>query len=256
MEEMKKVIPCLDCNLSNGKMELVKGKKFRNVEKVGNPVQQVRKYCEQGADEITILDINATVEGRKTRVSTVKQIAAACSVPLAVGGGIKSIAEAKEIMEAGASKIGVNTAAVNNPELVRQLSQELGRNAVVSAIDAQKAGNGWNVFINAGAKDTGLDAVEWAKKVTELGAGSILLTSIDRDGMQNGFDIALTKAVSEAVTVPVIASGGAGSLEDMYRVLAEGKASAVLGASVFHYGTFTVAQVKQYLKSRGLAVRI
>ncbi len=254
MDKTKKVIPCLDCNLSKGKTELVKGKKFREVEAVGSPVEQVRKYCKQGADEIVVLDINATVEGRNTGVAAVEKIAAACSVPLSVGGGIKSLAEAKEIIGAGAAKVGINSAAVKNPELILQLSQKLGRNAVVSAIDAQKVRNTWSVFINAGTKDSGLDAVEWAKKVEQLGAGSILLTSIDRDGMQTGFDIALTKTVSEAVKIPVIASGGAGSLEDMYRVLAEGKASAVLGASVFHYGKLTVAQVKQYLQKKGLEV--
>jgi len=254
MNEIKKVIPCLDCNLSNGKIELVKGKKFRNVKKVGDPVQQVRKYCAQEADEIVVLDINATVEQRKTMVAAVKRIAAACTVPLTVGGGIKSVAEAAEIIEAGAAKIGVNSAAVKKPELLQQLSQKLGKSAVVSAIDAQKVGNKWNVFINAGSKDTGLDAIEWAQTVEKLGAGSILLTSIDKDGTQQGFDIALTKAISQAVAIPVIASGGAGSLEDMYTVLSEGKASAVLGASIFHYGKFTVKQVKEYLKSKGLEV--
>jgi len=253
-KEIKKVIPCLDCNLSSGKSELVKGKKFREVKAVGNPVEQVRRYCEQGADEIVVLDINATVEGRKTRVSAVERIAAACTVPLSVGGGIKSVAEAKELIQAGAAKIGVNTAAVRKPELIQRLSEKFGSEAVVSAIDAQKVGKNWNVFINAGTKDTGLNAIEWAKKVAKLGAGSILLTSIDRDGMQTGFDISLTKAISEAVEIPIIASGGAGSLEDMYRVLAEGKASAVLGASVFHYGKLTVGQVKEYLQSKGLKV--
>jgi len=254
MEKIRKVIPCLDCNLSGGKFELVKGVKFSGIKAVGNPVKRVREYCRQGADEIAVLDINATVEGRKTRVAAVKKIAVACSVPLTVGGGIGSAEDAEAIIGAGAAKVGVNTAAVKNPGLIRELSQALGKSAVVSAIDAQRAGAGWNVFVDAGMKDTGLDALEWAKKAEGLGAGSILLTSIDRDGMQNGFDIPLTKAVSEAVAIPVIASGGAGSLEDMYKVLSEGKASAVLGASVFHYGKFTVRQVKDFLREKGLEV--
>lgn len=253
-KEIKRVIPCLDCNLSSGKSELVKGVKFRDVKVVGSPVEQVKKYCEQGADEIVALDINATVEGRKTRISAVREIAKACTVPLTVGGGVTGVAEASALILAGATKVGVNTAAVRKPGLVRKLSDGLGCNAVVAAIDAKRSGDSWNVFVKAGTEDTGLDAVEWAKQVEQLGAGSILLTSIDRDGMQNGFDITLTRAVSETVSIPVIASGGAGSLEDMHRVLAEGKASAVLGASVFHYGKFTVKQVKDYLKSKGLEV--
>ncbi len=252
MEEEKKVIPCLDCNLSSGKTELVKGINFKEVKAVGNPVEQVKRYCAQGADEIVVLDINATVEGRKTGVGAVQKMATACSVPLVVGGGIRSVAEAEAIIAAGAAKVGVNTAAVENPQLISQLSQKLGKQAVVSAIDAQKVGKSWNVFVKAGTEDTGLDAVKWAKKVESLGAGSILLTSINRDGTKKGFDLSLTRAVSEAVAVPVIASGGAGSLEDMYRVLVEGKASAVLGASIFHYGKLTVEQVKEYLKRKGL----
>jgi len=251
----KKVIPCLDCDLSGEKINLVKGVYFKDIKVVGNPIEKVKEYCRQGADEIVVLDINATTEGRKTRVEAVRKIAKACTVPLAIGGGIGSVSGAKELIEAGASKVGVNTAAVKRPELIRELAQELGSNAVVSAIDAKRVNSGWNVFINAGTKEAGLDAVQWAKEVEKLGAGSILLTSIDADGTQKGFDIALTEAVSESVSIPVIASGGAGSLDDMYRVLTEGKASAVLGASVFHYGKFTVKDVKESLKKRGIAVR-
>ena len=256
MMDVKKVIPCLDCDLSSGRINLVKGVEFRNVKAVGNPVEKAKEYCNQGADELVVLDINATVENRKTRVEAVKKIAAACTVPLAVGGGIRSVEEARELIEAGASKVGVNTAAVKRPELISELSNEFGKEAVVSAIDGKKVDGNWNVFINAGTKDAGVDAIEWAKEVEKLGAGSILLTSIDRDGTEKGYDVPLTKAISEAVKIPVIASGGAGSLEDMYTILIEGKARGVLGASVFHYGKFTVRQVKEYLKSRGVKVKL
>ena len=251
---VKKVIPCLDCDLSSGRISLVKGIEFRNVKAVGNPVEKTEEYCRQGADELVVLDINATIEGRKTRTEAVRKIAAACTVPLTVGGGIRTVEEAGELLEAGAYKIGVNSAAVKKPELIRELSSGLGKETVVSAIDGKKVGGKWNVFTNAGTKDTGLDAAEWAKRVEALGAGSILLTSIDCDGCGDGYDIPLTRAVSEAVNIPVIASGGAGSLEDMYKILAEGKASAVLGASIFHYGKFNVRQVKEYLKEKGVEV--
>lgn len=253
---MKKVIPCLDCDLSSDESKLVKGIEFRNVKWVGNPAEKAAEYSKQGADEIVILDIKATVENRKTKVEAVKKIAKAISVPLTVGGGIRSVQDAKELIEVGAEKIGVNTAAVKNPKLISELVKEFDSNAVVSAIDAKKMNNHWNVFINAGTKDTGLDVIEWAKKVELLGAGSILLTSINKDGTKEGYDIELTRVVSEAVKIPVIASGGAGSLEDMYEVLTQGKASAVLGASVFHYGEFTVEEVKEFLKRKGLEVRL
>ncbi len=250
----KKVIPCLDCDLSSGRINLVKGIEFKNVRAVGNPIEKAKEYCKQGADELVVLDINATVEGRKTRVEAVRKIASVCTVPLTVGGGIKSAEEAKELIDADASKVGINSAAVKRPELIRELSKELGKWAVVSAIDGKKAGKGWNVFINAGTKDSGLDVIEWARNAESFGAGSILLTSIDRDGTEKGYDIPLIKAVSDAVKIPVIASGGAGTLEDMYSILTEGNASAVLGASVFHYGKFTVRQVKEYLKEKGIEV--
>ena len=249
----KRIIPCLD--VRDGKV--VKGVNFVGIKEVGDPVECAIEYDKQGADEICFLDITATHEGRGTMVDVVRRTAKHVFVPLTVGGGIRTVDDFREILRAGADKVSVNSAAVRRPELIREAAEIFGSQCVVVAIDAKRDETGtFKVVVNGGRIDTGLNAVEWAKKGVALGAGEILLTSMDADGTKNGYDIALTKAVSSAVNVPVIASGGAGKLEDFYDVLTEGGADAVLAASVFHYKTFTIKQVKEYLRSRGIEVRL
>ncbi|ABU81955.1 imidazole glycerol phosphate synthase subunit HisF [Ignicoccus hospitalis] len=247
----KRIIPCLD--VKDGRV--VKGVSFQNLRDAGDPVELAAYYQEQGADEIVFLDISATPEGRETMIEVVRRTAENLSIPLTVGGGVRSLEHIEKLLKAGADKVSINTAAVKNPLLITAAAEEFGSQAVVVAIDAKRKGNGWEVYVSAGKVPTGLDAVEWAKKAEELGAGEILLTSIDYDGTQNGYDLELTRAVSEAVKIPVIASGGAGELEHFYAVLTEGKADAALAASVFHYGKFTVGDVKKYLIQRGVPVR-
>lgn len=247
----KRIIPCLD--VTGGRV--VKGINFLQLRDAGDPVELAGRYNTQGADELVFLDITASSDAREIMADIVAKTARQVFIPLTVGGGIRSIADARKIILAGADKVSVNTAAVHRPELIRELSLEFGSQAVVLAIDARRVHDRWNVFTKGGRRDEGIDAVEWAKYGEDLGAGEILLTSMDTDGVQTGFDCALTRAVAEATQVPVIASGGAGKPEDFVTVLTEGRADAALGASVFHYGKYTVADLKQALKNSHISVR-
>jgi imidazole glycerol-phosphate synthase subunit HisF len=248
----KRIIPCLD--VTNGRV--VKGVNFVNLRDAGDPVELADRYNRDGADEVVFLDITASSDGRDTMADVVARTARKVFIPLAVGGGIRSVADARRILLSGADKVSVNTAAVRRPELIGQLSREFGAQAVVLAIDARRHGAGWRVYTRGGRDDEGIDAVAWAARGEELGAGEILLTSMDTDGVQEGFDCALTKAVSQATHVPVIASGGAGQPEHFVRVLTDGCADAALAASIFHYGTYTVNQLKEQLAQRGIPVRL
>jgi cyclase len=251
----KRIIPCLDVTAGR----VVKGVNFVNLRDAGDPVELAARYNEQGADEIVFLDITASSDDRDTMVDVVRRTAAQVFLPLTVGGGIRSVADARKILHAGAEKVSVNTAAVRRPELITELSEEFGAQAVVLAIDARRRadGSGWNVFTRGGRHDEGMDAVEWAARGEALGAGEILLTSMDTDGVQTGFDCALTSAVRKATHIPVIASGGAGKLEDFFEVLDDAGpgADAALAASVFHYGTYTVGDLKKFLASKKVPVR-
>jgi cyclase len=248
----KRIIPCLD--VTNGRV--VKGVNFVNLRDAGDPVELAQRYNEQSADEVVFLDITASSDDRDTMADMVARTARNVFIPLTVGGGIRSIPDARRILMAGADKVSVNTAAVRRPELITELSEEFGAQAVVLAIDARRRmSNAWNVYTKGGRVDEGIDAVEWAKRGEQLGAGEILLTSMDTDGVQTGFDCELTRAVSRAVKVPVIASGGAGKPEDFLRVLTDGEADAALAASVFHYGTYTVDALKGYLEEHKIPVR-
>jgi cyclase len=249
----KRIIPCLDT--LHGK--LVKGVNFRNVREVGDPAEFAERYEKQGADELVFLDIGATPEGKATLIEAVRRVAERISIPLAVGGGIRSVEDAREILDAGASKISVNTAAVRNPELLRDLSSEFGRKSVVSAIDGKRIDEGkWEVYISGGTKPTGIDMIEWAKRVKALGAGEILYTGVDTDGTREGYDLEGTRAIAEATGLPVIASGGAGKLEHIRDALTIGRADAALAASIFHFGIYTVDEVKRYLREQGIPVRL
>ena len=256
MNEIK-IIPCMD--IKEGRV--VKGVKFVNLRDARDPVEAARAYCEQGADELVFLDIFATVENRKTRLQWVKLVGDVVTVPFAVGGGIGSINDMKELFDIGVDKVSINTAAIQNPDLIKNAVSEFGKNKLVIAIDGKKNPVDSNmprleVVIKSGTEGTGLDIVEWAKKVEDLGAGEILLTSKDADGTKDGYDIEMTKAVAEAVAIPVTASGGAGSLEHLYEAVAIGKASAVLAASIFHFGEITIPEAKKYLKDMGITVTI
>src|SRR5579863_4095840 len=240
----KRIIPCLD--VTDGRV--VKGVNFVNLRDAGDPVELADRYNREGADELVFLDITASSDAREIMAGVVARTARKVFIPLAVGGGIRSVADARRILMSGADKVSVNTAAVRRPELITELSNEFGAQAVVLAIDARRRAPGaWNVYTRGGRDDEGIDAVDWAARGESLGAGEILLTSMDTDGVRGGFDCALTKAVAEATNVPVIASGGAGKPEDFVAVLSDGKADAALAASVFHYGTYTVGQLKGYL---------
>jgi len=253
--EYKKVIPCLDTR--DGK--LVKGVHFVNIKELGDPAEAAAAYSEAGADELVFLDITATVEGRKTLIEAVKRTAEAISVPLTVGGGIGSLEDMQRLFDVGASKVSVNTAAVKKPDLVRQAAEKFGRERITVAIDTSKNDSlpsGFEVMIEGGRQGAGLDAVEWAKKVESLGAGAILPTSMDTDGTQAGYDIPMTRAIADAVSLPVIASGGAGELEHLSEAILEGHADAVLVASIAHFGKFTIRQMKEHLAAKGIAVRL
>jgi cyclase len=247
----KRIIPCLDVTAGR----VVKGVNFVDLRDAGDPVELAERYNAQGADELVFLDITASSDAREIMADLVARTARRVFIPLTVGGGIRTVADARKIILSGADKVSINTAAVRRPELIRELSLEFGAQAVVLAIDARRSGGSWNVFTKGGRYDEGIDAVEWAARGEALGAGEILLTSMDTDGVQTGFDCSLTRAVAEATTVPVIASGGAGGPEDFIKVLTEGCADAALAASVFHYGKYTVADLKRKMQEAGVPVR-
>ncbi len=249
----KRIIPCLD--VDNGRV--VKGVRFVEIRDAGDPVEIARRYDEQGADEITFLDITASSDNRETMVHVVEQVASQVFIPLTVGGGIRQVSDVRRMLNAGADKVAINTAAVQNPQLVRDASGHFGSQAIVVAIDAKQTGPGrWEVFTHGGRQATGLDAVAWARQMAEHGAGEILLTSMDRDGTKDGFDLGLTRAVSDAVPIPVIASGGVGNLDHLVEGIREGHADAVLAASIFHFGTYTVEQAKRRMAEAGIEVRL
>ncbi len=248
----KRIIPCLD--VTGGRV--VKGVNFVGLRDAGDPVELAARYNDQGADELVFLDITASSDAREIMADVVARTSRKVFIPLTVGGGIRSIADARKILMSGADKVSVNTAAVRRPELITELSEEFGAQAVVLAIDARRNSQGsWNVFTRGGRDDEGINAVEWALKGETLGAGEILLTSMDTDGVQHGFDCELTRAISHSVHIPVIASGGAGKPEDFERVLTEGEADAALAASIFHYGTYTVSDLKTFLREHNVPVR-
>ena len=249
----KRIIPCLD--VKNGRV--VKGVQFVNLRDAGDPVEVAKKYSEQGADEITFLDITASHERRKTMIDVVKRTASEVFVPLTVGGGLSTVQDIRELLLAGADKVTINTAAIAEPEFVRRASERFGSQCIVVAIDARrKERGGWEVFTHGGRNPTGIDAVGWAEKMESFGAGEILLTSMDRDGTEDGYDIELTATISQTVGIPVIASGGAGKLEHLLEAVEEGFADAVLCASIFHYGKYSIKETKEFLAQRGVLVRL
>jgi len=252
----KRIIPCLDVDRGR----VVKGTSFVQLRDAGDPVELADYYYRQGADELVFLDITASAEHRNTMVGIVERISEKVFMPLTVGGGIRNIEDVRRMLLAGADKVSINTAAVEKPEILTEGANRFGSQCIVIAIDAKKVGGSaaprWEVYTYGGRRPTGLDAVEWAKKAVSLGAGEVLLTSMDADGHKAGYDIDLTRAISEAVSVPVIASGGAGTLDDLYQALVAGKADAVLAASIFHYGTYTIAETKNYLAKKGIPIRI
>lgn len=257
----KRIIPCLDVDQGR----VVKGVNFVGIRDAGDPVEVAKRYDEQGADEITFLDITATHEARGTTVQMVEAIAEHVFIPLTVGGGIREIADIRRMLNAGADKVSINSAAVFNPDFVREASQKFGAQCIVVAIDAKRvagsgelgdADNKWEIFTHGGRKPTGIDAVEWAIKMADYGAGEILLTSMDRDGVKTGFDLGVTRAISDAVNIPVIASGGVGNLEHLAEGVLLGHADAVLAASIFHFGEYTVQEAKQYMADKGIEMRL
>lgn len=249
-----RIIPCLDVHEGR----VVKGVNFVNLIDAGDPVEQAKAYEQQGADELVFLDITASSDERNTMIDVVKRTASECFMPLTVGGGLRNVENIRDMLNAGADKVSLNTAAILDPELIHRASAKFGNQCIVVAIDAKRVGeeDRWEVYTHGGRNNTGLDAIEWAKKVVSLGAGEILLTSMDADGTKAGYDNVLTRAVSDAVEVPVIASGGAGTLDHLADALDQGKASAVLAASIFHFGTYTIQEAKEHLKARGLPVRL
>jgi cyclase len=249
----KRIIPCLD--VDNGRV--VKGVRFIDIRDAGDPVEIARRYDEQGADEVTFLDITASSDHRDTMIHIVEAMAAEVFIPLTVGGGIRKVEDVRRMLNAGADKVAFNTAAVSRPEVVKEATEHFGSQCIVVAIDAKQIGPGrWEVYTHGGRRPTGLDAVEWSRKMTEYGAGEILLTSMDRDGTKDGFDLELTRAVSDAVSIPVIASGGVGKLDHLVEGILAGHASAVLAASIFHFGEYTVQQAKQRMAEAGIEVRL
>lgn len=253
----KRIIPCLDCD----KGRVVKGVKFLDIRDAGDPVEIAKRYSDAGADEITFLDITASHEGRETTVKTVEAIAGQVFIPLTVGGGIRTLEDIRTMLNAGADKVSINTAAVTNPEFVRQAADRFGSQCIVVAVDAKKVSvdgesDRWEIFTHGGRKPTGLDAIDWVRRMVGYGAGEILLTSMDRDGTKIGFDLALNRAVSEAVDVPVIASGGVGNLQHLVDGVLVGGADAVLAASIFHFGEYSIPEAKQFMADRGITMRL
>ena len=252
MSLTKRIIPCLDVDRGR----VVKGVKFVGIRDAGDPVEAAKRYDQQGADELTFLDITASSDQRDTMVSVVSSVAAEVFIPLTVGGGIRSVEDIRRMLNAGADKVSINTSAVSNPDLVREASSRFGSQCIVVAIDAKRSGGGWEVYTHGGRRPTGRDAVQWARQMAEAGAGEILLTSMDRDGTREGFDLELTRQVSDAVPVPVIASGGVGALEHLAEGVSTGGADAVLAASIFHFGEHTIAEAKHCMAARGIPVRL
>ena len=252
MSVAKRIIPCLD--VDGGRV--VKGVQFVDIRDAGDPVEVARRYDQQGADELTFLDITATHEARGTTFQMVEQIASEVFIPLTVGGGVREVADIRNLLNCGADKVSINSAAVFNPEFVKQAADRFGSQCIVVAIDAKQVGDHWEVFTHGGRKPTGINVVEWAARMVASGAGEILLTSMDGDGTQSGYDLPLTRAVSDAVTVPVIASGGVGQLDHLVEGVTEGGAEAVLAASIFHFGTHTVGEAKAVMAAAGLDVRL
>ena len=261
MSLAKRIIPCLDVD----KGRVVKGVNFVDIKDAGDPVEVARRYNEQGADEITFLDITATHEGRDTTIHTVEQIASEVFIPLTVGGGIRELTDIRNMLNAGADKVGINSAAIHNPDFVKAASDKFGAQCIVVAIDAKQVDAGepakgkqprWEIFTHGGRKPTGIDAIEWAIKMYEYGAGEILLTSMDRDGTKNGFDLELCRRVSDAVNIPLIASGGVGNLQHLADGVTQGNADAVLAASIFHYGEYSIAEAKTFMAAQGIEIRL
>ncbi len=251
----KRIIPCLD--VDNGRV--VKGVQFVDIRDAGDPVEIARRYDEQGADELTFLDITASHEDRETMVHVVEEVAGQVFIPLTVGGGIRKVEDIRRMLNAGADKVAINTAAVHNPEFVKEAAEKFGSQCIVVAIDAKQVSDKpkrWEIFTHGGRKPTGIDAIEWARKMVAFGAGEILLTSMDRDGTKKGFDLDLTNAISEAVSVPVIASGGVGNLEHLVEGIKQGHADAVLAASIFHFGEYTIEEAKRRMAANGIEVRL
>ena len=253
----KRIIPCLD--VENGRV--VKGVQFVDIRDAGDPVEVARRYNDEGADEITFLDITASHEGRDTTLHTVERMASEVFIPLTVGGGVRTVEDIRNLLNAGADKVGINTAAVFNPDFVQQAADKFGSQCIVVAIDAKKVSlptepDRWEIFTHGGRKPTGLDAVQWALKMEQLGAGEILLTSMDQDGVKNGYDLGVTRAISEALSIPVIASGGAGNLDHLVDAIKEGKADAVLAASIFHFQQYSIPEAKCYMTRRGVEIRL
>lgn len=257
MSLAKRIIPCLDVD----KGRVVKGVNFVGIRDAGDPVEIARKYNEEGADEITFLDITASHESRDTTYDTVERMASQVFIPLTVGGGVRTVEHIRQLLNAGADKVSINTAAVFDPEFVRQAAERFGSQCIVVAIDAKRVSQAgeeprWEIFTHGGRKPTGLDAVAWARKMTDFGAGEILLTSMDRDGTKAGFDLGVTRAISDAVPVPVIASGGVGTLDHLVAGVKQGGADAVLAASIFHFGEYSIPEAKRYMREQGVEVRL
>jgi len=253
----KRIIPCLDVDAGR----VVKGVQFVDIRDAGDPVEVARRYDREGADELTFLDITASSDQRDTMAHVVEQVAGEVFIPLTVGGGIREVADIRRMLNAGADKVGINTAAVFNPEFVKEAAARFGSQCIVVAIDAKQVSTAgeaqrWEIFTHGGRKPTGIDAIEWAQRMTDYGAGEILLTSMDRDGTRDGFDLVLTRAISEAVNVPVIASGGVGNLQHLADGVTKGKADAVLAASIFHFGEYTIGEAKQHMAACGIEVRL
>lgn len=254
-EQACRIIPCLDVTAGR----VVKGVNFVDLVDAGDPVEIARRYNEQGADELTLLDITATTEDRDLILPIIAEVAKNISIPLTVGGGVRELADVQRLMDAGATRISINSAAISNPELVRAASKQFGKDSIIVAIDARQTSADpnhptWEIYTHGGKRATGIDAIEWAQRMEEMGAGALLVTSMDKDGTKSGFDLALTRAISDAVAIPVIASGGVGSLQDLADGVLKGGASAVLAASIFHYGEHTIAEAKTYLAQQGIKV--